>query len=111
MERCKFLIIGGGVAADAAARGIYETGAGAAVIVVSDESDPPYDRPALSKALWKGAAVDTIWRHTESMEQSFVSARELSHSIEASGQRRAPTVMSSPMRSCCWQRRIAAAAR
>jgi 3-phenylpropionate/trans-cinnamate dioxygenase ferredoxin reductase subunit len=66
MERCKFLIIGGGVAADAAARGIYQSGEGAAVIVVSAESDPPYDRPALSKALWKGAAIDTIWRHTES---------------------------------------------
>src|SRR5262249_38948011 len=32
---------------------------------VSDEDAPPYNRPPLSKALWRGAPVDTIWRHTK----------------------------------------------
>jgi 3-phenylpropionate/trans-cinnamate dioxygenase ferredoxin reductase component len=66
MERCKYLIIGGGVAADAAVRGIREIDRTGSILVVSDEDDPPYDRPPLSKALWRGTAVDAIWRHTES---------------------------------------------
>jgi 3-phenylpropionate/trans-cinnamate dioxygenase ferredoxin reductase component len=67
MENCKFLIVGGGLAADAAVRGIHEAGQAGSILVVSDEKHPPYDRPPLSKALWKGSAVDTIWRHTESV--------------------------------------------
>jgi 3-phenylpropionate/trans-cinnamate dioxygenase ferredoxin reductase subunit len=65
MERRKYLIIGGGLAADAAIRGIREVDSSGSVLVLSDENDPPYDRPPLSKALWKGVAIDTIWRHTE----------------------------------------------
>ena len=65
MERHKYLIIGGGLAADAAVRGIREIDQCGSVLVVSDEDDPPYNRPPLSKALWKGTAVDTIWCHTE----------------------------------------------
>jgi 3-phenylpropionate/trans-cinnamate dioxygenase ferredoxin reductase component len=66
MESCRYLIIGGGLAADAAVRGIRERDAAGSILVVSDEDWPPYDRPSLSKALWKGAPVDRIWRHTES---------------------------------------------
>ena len=65
MESRKYLIIGGGLAADAAVRGIRELDQHGSVLVVSDEDDPPYVRPPLSKALWKGTAVDTIWCHTE----------------------------------------------
>src|SRR6266436_2642707 len=65
MEYRKYLIIGGGLAADAAIRGIREVDHTGSILAVSDEHDPPYDRPPLSKALWKGIAVDTIWRHTE----------------------------------------------
>ncbi len=65
MERRKYVIIGGGLAADAAIRGIREVDDHGSILAASDESDPPYDRPPLSKALWKGSPVDTIWRHTE----------------------------------------------
>jgi len=65
MERCKYLVIGGGRAADAAVRGIRERDRIGSILVASDEDDPPYDRPPLSKALWKGSAVETIWRHTD----------------------------------------------
>jgi 3-phenylpropionate/trans-cinnamate dioxygenase ferredoxin reductase component len=65
MQECKFLIIGGGLAADAAVRGIRDAGGTGPIIVVSDENDPPYNRLPLSKALWKGTKFDTIWRHTE----------------------------------------------
>jgi NAD(P)H-nitrite reductase large subunit len=65
MERCKYLVIGSGRAADAAVRDIREVDPVGSVLVVSDADDPPYDRPPLSKALWNGGVVETIWRHTD----------------------------------------------
>jgi len=49
-----YLIIGGGMAADAAAKAIREVDAAANVGIVGAEVQPPYQRPPLSKALWKG---------------------------------------------------------
>ena len=49
-----YLIIGGGMAADAAAKAIAEVERGANIGIVGDEASPPYQRPPLSKALWKG---------------------------------------------------------
>lgn len=46
------LIIGGGMVADAAARGIREVAPNATIGIVSDDVDEPYTRPALSKKLW-----------------------------------------------------------
>jgi 3-phenylpropionate/trans-cinnamate dioxygenase ferredoxin reductase subunit len=65
MERCKYLIVGGGLAADAAIRGIRGVDQTGSILAVSEEENPPYNRPPLSKALWKGTAFDSIWRHTE----------------------------------------------
>src|SRR5262249_60245136 len=64
MERRKYLIIGGGLAADAAIRGIRELDRDGSILALSDGDAPPYNRPPLSKALWRGAPVGTIWRHT-----------------------------------------------
>jgi 3-phenylpropionate/trans-cinnamate dioxygenase ferredoxin reductase component len=76
MERRNYLIIGGGLAADSAVRGIRELDQHGSILVVSDDDYPPYDRPPLSKGLWKGTAVDTIWRHTELADAELrVSAR------------------------------------
>jgi NADPH-dependent 2,4-dienoyl-CoA reductase/sulfur reductase-like enzyme len=49
-----YLIIGGGMAADAAAKAIAEVERGANIGIVGDDVSPPYQRPPLSKALWKG---------------------------------------------------------
>src|SRR3546814_8444759 len=49
-----YLIIGAGMAADAAAKAIREADDGANIGMVGDEAQPPYQRPPLSKALWKG---------------------------------------------------------
>lgn len=49
-----YLIIGGGMTADAAANAIHELDAKANIGIVGDEAQPPYQRPPLSKALWKG---------------------------------------------------------
>src|SRR5690606_15145887 len=53
MPSFKYLIIGGGMTADAAAAGIREVDADGTIGIISAESDAPYSRPPLSKALWK----------------------------------------------------------
>lgn len=62
MLSTKYLIVGGGMTADAAAHGIREVDPDGPVVVVGDETDPPYNRPPLSKALWKGDPLESIWR-------------------------------------------------
>src|SRR3989442_2031357 len=62
MNRYRYLIIGGGMTADAAAHGIREVDPSGTVALVSAEPHPPYNRPPLSKGLWKGDPVDGIWR-------------------------------------------------
>lgn len=49
-----YLIVGGGMAADAAAKAIRTADAAASIGILGAESEPPYERPPLSKALWKG---------------------------------------------------------
>jgi NADPH-dependent 2,4-dienoyl-CoA reductase/sulfur reductase-like enzyme len=48
-----YLIVGGGMTADAAAKALREADAAALIGLVGDESHAPYERPPLSKALWK----------------------------------------------------------
>jgi 3-phenylpropionate/trans-cinnamate dioxygenase ferredoxin reductase subunit len=50
----KYLIVGGGMTADAAARGIRKEDSKGRIGLISSESSPPYARPPLSKTLWKG---------------------------------------------------------
>lgn len=47
-----YLIIGGGMAADMAARGIREQDSFGSIGILSTDSDEPYTRPALPKKLW-----------------------------------------------------------
>lgn len=65
MEEFSYLIIGGGMTADAAARGIRELDASGRIGIISEETFPPYNRPPLSKGLWIGKPEDEIWRKTE----------------------------------------------
>jgi NADPH-dependent 2,4-dienoyl-CoA reductase/sulfur reductase-like enzyme len=60
-----YLIVGGGMTADAAVQGIREVDAGGSVGVLSADDHPPYDRPPLSKGLWKDKPLESIWRRTE----------------------------------------------
>ena len=59
-----YLIIGGGMTAAAAVQGIRTTDFSSKIGIISDESNPPYNRPPLSKALWKGEPLEKIWRMT-----------------------------------------------
>ncbi len=64
MSAYRYLIIGGGMTADAAVHGIRELDADGAIGLFSAEPDPPYNRPPLTKGLWKGDALESIWRKT-----------------------------------------------
>jgi 3-phenylpropionate/trans-cinnamate dioxygenase ferredoxin reductase component len=65
MKHYKYLIIGGGLAGDAATKGIRELDTEGSIGMISMEPDPPYMRPNLSKGLWKGRPVEKIWRKTD----------------------------------------------
>jgi 3-phenylpropionate/trans-cinnamate dioxygenase ferredoxin reductase subunit len=64
MSAYRYLIIGGGMTADAAVHGIREVDADGTIGLFSAEPDPPYNRPPLTKGLWKGDALESIWRKT-----------------------------------------------
>ncbi len=57
-----YLIVGGGMTAAAAVEGILEHEPGARIGMIGDEPHPPYNRPPLSKGLWKGKPLEGIWR-------------------------------------------------
>jgi 3-phenylpropionate/trans-cinnamate dioxygenase ferredoxin reductase component len=66
-EDYTYLIVGGGMAADAAVRGIREVDADGSIGLLSSEPDPPYKRPPLSKKLWHGKPLDSIWLATDQL--------------------------------------------
>jgi 3-phenylpropionate/trans-cinnamate dioxygenase ferredoxin reductase subunit len=67
MQHSRYLIVGGGLTADSACKGIREVDPDGAIVLVGEEPHAPYARPPLSKALWKGEAENTIWRGTEEL--------------------------------------------
>jgi len=67
MKHYPYLIIGGGMTADAAARAVRAADPSSAVGLISAEAHPPYARPPLSKGLWKGDPESVIWRGTDAL--------------------------------------------
>jgi NADPH-dependent 2,4-dienoyl-CoA reductase/sulfur reductase-like enzyme len=67
----KYLIIGGGMTADAAVAGIREVDGDGSIGVIGAETDPPYTRPMLSKDLWKGKPEEKAWRDTAKKEATL----------------------------------------
>lgn len=66
MTAYDYLIVGGGMTADAAIRGIREVDDAGTIGVIAAERHAPYNRPPLSKGLWKEAsdAEEGLWRGT-----------------------------------------------
>ena len=64
MPHYKYLIIGGGMTSDAAVAGIRQVDPTGSIGLISAESHPPYNRPPLSKGLWKGKPLESIYRQT-----------------------------------------------
>ncbi len=76
MKNYKYLIVGGGMAADTAARGIRELDPDGPLAIIGKEPDPPYRRPMLSKGLWKGGPLGKIWRKTETLNLDMILGRQ-----------------------------------
>lgn len=65
----KYLIIGGGMSADAAAHSIREGDPKGTIGLISKEDNPPYARPPLSKSIWRGE---------ENIEDTDLGTKEVS---------------------------------
>ena len=85
MRTTQYLIVGGGMTADAACKGIRDFDPDGSITVVAEEPHPPYARPPLSKALWKGDEESTIWRGTADLG---VDASARTHASSRSTSRR-----------------------
>lgn len=77
MKHSKYLIVGGGLTADSACKGIRDVDPDGAILIVGEEAHPPYLRPPLSKALWKGKSENTIWRGTEKLRVEMQLGRRI----------------------------------
>src|SRR5258707_1675607 len=73
----KYLIVGGGMTADAAARGIREHDADGSILLVGAEADAPYKRPPLTKGLWTGGDEAKIFKHTEETGAELLLGRRI----------------------------------
>lgn len=84
---CDYLIVGAGMAGEAAARAIRSAATEASIAILGAERHPPYDRPPLSKALWKDGKEEDIWRPIgESgaalhLHRSAVSINRIAHVV------------------------------
>ena len=71
-----YLILGAGMAASAAARGIRERDPRGSIGLIGAEAHPPYDRPPLTKDLWNGKKQpEAIWRDIESVHATLFPGR------------------------------------
>lgn len=71
MSHYKYLIIGGGMTAHAAARAIRKQDSHGSLGLVSSELVAPYNRPPLTKDLWKGKDLESIWLKTDDLDATF----------------------------------------
>jgi NADPH-dependent 2,4-dienoyl-CoA reductase/sulfur reductase-like enzyme len=62
MTTTEYLIVGGGMTGDMAAKGIREHDADGRVVIVGADPHPVYKRPLLTKGLWQGAPEEKLWR-------------------------------------------------
>jgi NADPH-dependent 2,4-dienoyl-CoA reductase/sulfur reductase-like enzyme len=79
MPNYTYLLVGGGMTAAAAVQGIREVDPSGSIGLISAEGHAPYDRPPLSKGLWKGKPLESIWRHTESQGVTLHLGRTVRH--------------------------------
>src|SRR5689334_13688628 len=66
-----YLIIGGGMTAAAAIEGIREVDKVGSIGVIGAEVHRPYDRPPLSKGVWKDKPLEIIWRKIDERVVTF----------------------------------------
>lgn len=69
------LIVGAGMAGEAAAEAIRGVDDTATIGILGAEPHPPYDRPPLSKALWKDGHEQDIWRTVDKARATVHTGR------------------------------------
>jgi NADPH-dependent 2,4-dienoyl-CoA reductase/sulfur reductase-like enzyme len=77
MPNTRYLIVGGGMTADAAVKGIREHDADGPILLVGAEQHPPYKRPPLTKGLWSGGDEEKIWKNTADAGAELVLGRRI----------------------------------
>src|SRR5262245_14160484 len=77
MPNTRYLVVGGGMTADAAVKGIREHDADGPILLVGAEQHPPYKRPPLTKGLWSGADEASIWKHTSDAGADLILGRRI----------------------------------
>jgi NADPH-dependent 2,4-dienoyl-CoA reductase/sulfur reductase-like enzyme len=75
MHNYCYLIVGAGMAADAAVKGIREIDVNGSIGIIGQEPHHPYARPPLSKKLWKGKQLESIWLGTEGIGVTIHTGR------------------------------------
>ena len=77
MATFRYLIVGGGMTADAAVRGIRDHDADGTIGMVGAEAHEPYARPPLTKALWKGQEESSVFRGTPEFSVDIHTGRRV----------------------------------
>jgi len=86
MPQYQYLIVGASMAGDAAVRGIRDADPSGTIGLIGAEPDPPYNRPPLTKGLWKGQKEEDIWRATAEFGTTLHLGRTV-RSIEVAAKR------------------------
>ncbi|MDH5281840.1 MAG: NAD(P)/FAD-dependent oxidoreductase, partial [Thermoleophilia bacterium] len=73
----RYVIVGGGMTADAACRGIRDHDTDGTLGLFTSEAHAPYARPPLSKALWAGKEEHSVWRGTSELGVDIHSGRRI----------------------------------
>ena len=73
----KYLIVGGGMTADAAVKGIREHDVDGPIVLVGAEPHPPYKRPPLTKGLWSSGDEAKIWKNTADAGAALILGRRI----------------------------------
>jgi 3-phenylpropionate/trans-cinnamate dioxygenase ferredoxin reductase subunit len=77
MAAYRYLIVGGGMTADAACRGIRDHDPDGSVGLFGSEPHDPYARPPLSKALWTGKDESSVFRGTPELGVDVHTGRRI----------------------------------
>jgi NADPH-dependent 2,4-dienoyl-CoA reductase/sulfur reductase-like enzyme len=77
MPNTRYLVVGGGMTADAAVKGIREHDADGPILLVGAEPHPPYKRPPLTKGLWSGDDEAKIWKNTADAGADLLLGRRI----------------------------------
>ncbi|HXV42399.1 MAG TPA: FAD-dependent oxidoreductase, partial [Anaerolineae bacterium] len=87
MLHYKYLIIGGGMTADAAIDGIRQVDPAGTIGLISAEVEPPYNRPPLTKGLWQGKPFEKIWRGTQTKKEVTLHLGRTVQSLDPTNKR------------------------